>query len=189
MLAEKIQLESDEKILKQVRKHWFILFAKVFGLVIAAIAPLILYVVFQTFTTSFVTEALGSYTSHLLLFYTIWLIFIWMALFNVWTDYYLDVWTVTNRRLIAVDQRGLFHRTIGSFRLERLQDVNTEVHGVIATLLDYGTLEAETAGGDEDEFKAHGLPKPQELKSTILKATDDLIDTYRDRPRLSEDGV
>ena len=102
-----------------------------------------------------------------------------MALFAIWTNYYLDVWTVTNKRLITVDQRGLFHRHTGSFRLERLQDINVSVHGIMATFLKYGDLQAETASEDRG-FVASGIPDPQALKALILKATDDV--TYNRTP-------
>jgi len=190
MLTEKIQLEADEKILIQVRKHWFILFARVFSVCVAAIAPLVLAYIFLTATESAEFNAtLGVYAPHLMFLYATWILMLWMLLGSIWTDYYLDVWTVTSRRLIAIDQRGLFKRNIGSFRLERLQDINVEIHGIIATFLDFGTIEAQTAGGSEEEFRVYGLPHPRELKSLILKAADELMDEYRDRPRLSEDGV
>jgi uncharacterized membrane protein YdbT with pleckstrin-like domain len=112
-----------------------------------------------------------EYTPTLIALYTSWLICAWMALFGVWTNYYLDVWTITNKRLISVDQRGLFHRNTGSFRLERLQDINVSVRGILATFLDYGDLQAETASEDRD-FVARAIPKPQELKALILGATD-----------------
>jgi len=189
MLTEKIQLEADETILIQVRKHWFILCMQVFSFFIAAIAPAFLLFTLIAFTDSEIATTLLSYRPYLIFVYTVWLILLWMSLFRAWTDYYLDVWTVTNRRLIAVDQKGLFRRNVASFRLERLQDMNMEINGIIATFLDYGTLEAQTAGHSDEDFRAYGLPKPRELKSLILKAADDLIDEYRDRPRLSNDGV
>jgi hypothetical protein len=40
MIAEKIQLESDEHILLQVRKHWFVLCAQMIGVIIVALLPL-----------------------------------------------------------------------------------------------------------------------------------------------------
>jgi uncharacterized membrane protein YdbT with pleckstrin-like domain len=103
-----------------------------------------------------------------------------MAFFGVWTNYYLDVWTVTNKRLITVDQRGLFNRETGSFRLERLQDVNVSVRGILATLIGYGDLQAETASEDRD-FVARGIPDPQELKALILKASDSV--TFVQKPQ------
>jgi uncharacterized membrane protein YdbT with pleckstrin-like domain len=102
-----------------------------------------------------------------------------MLLAMIWTDYYLNVWCVTNKRIVNVHQIGLFRRKIGSFRLERMQDVNVEINGVLATLLDYGTIHVQTASADMEEFKASFLPRPQEIKSVILGAGDKLIDRER----------
>lgn len=190
MLADKIQLGSDENVLIQVRKHWFVLVAKLFGLVVTALAPFVLgYTAIALLNSQEIAATVSLYANLLTFVYVAWLVIVWMMIYNTWTDYYLDVWTVTNRRIIAVDQRGLFSRNIGSFRLERLQDVNVEIRGIIATFLDFGTIEAQTAAGSEEEFRMHGLPKPRELKALILKTADNLIDEYRNRPRLSEDGV
>ena len=98
MLTEKIQLETDEVILKQVRKHWFFLVAQIISFVIAALAPAFLAFVLYTVSDNAFIETILTYRPHLTYLYTIWLVLIWMALFNAWTDYYLDVWTITNYR-------------------------------------------------------------------------------------------
>lgn len=171
MLTEKIQLEPDEYIIIYVRKHWFLLFLSIFGIVAAALFPPIAYAMLSSVPlplnlgTSMNWDIAGG-------LYAVWLLMLWMALFKIWTNYYLDVWTITNRRLIAIDQRGLFNRRISSFRLERLQDITVEITGIIATFLDYGALRAQTAGADGKEFVAAGLPHPRELKATILSAAD-----------------
>jgi uncharacterized membrane protein YdbT with pleckstrin-like domain len=178
MLTEKIQLENDEVILSQVRKHWFVLFLQMFGVGIGAFLPLVfLYALDATPLRDIID--IRMYGSEMVAFYAGWLIIIWMALFGVWTNYYLDVWTVTNKRLITVDQRGLFHRDTGSFRLERLQDININVRGILATFLKFGDLEAETASGDKN-FTARGIPNPQELKALILQASDRV--TFAEKP-------
>lgn len=169
MIAEKIQLESDERILLQVRKHWFVLCTQVIGVVVVALLPL--------FFIAFISR-IGSIASHiplntalLVTLYTGWLILQWMALFSIWTNYYLDVWIITNKRLIAIDQRGFFSRTMASFRLERMQDISVSVDGILATFLDYGTLEVQTAG-EEEKFRVTGIPSPADIKSAIISASD-----------------
>ncbi len=180
MLTEKIQLENDEIILAQVRKHWFILLIQFSGVIITALFPLLCIMVLNIDTVQAVLPKLSDMTSLISAFYSSWLILMWMTLFAIWTNYYLDIWTVTNKRLITVDQRGLFNRDTGSFRLERLQDINVSVRGIVATLLKYGDLQAETASEDRG-FVARSIPDPQELKALILKATDDA--TYNKVPR------
>jgi hypothetical protein len=171
MLAEKIQLEDDEVILAQVRKHWFVVSLEMSGIIVVALTPLILYGISSTL--DIIPDMVNQFSPLGLALYTSWLTLSWMALFGVWSNYYLDVWTVTSKRLIVVDQRGLFNRRTGSFRLERLQDVNVNVEGILATILNYGTIEAETASGD-DNFIARSVPQPQELKAQILAAADKL---------------
>ncbi|MCF7815651.1 MAG: PH domain-containing protein [Candidatus Pacebacteria bacterium] len=170
MLTEKIQLETNEKILIQVRKHWFILLVQLLSVLFISVIPFVLY-----FTLLATAETLSSFLlEYVPVFVTLgtaWLLVMWMALFNVWTNYYLDVWTITTKRLIAVDQRGLFYRNTGSFRLERLQDINISIRGIIATFLNFGDLEAQTASEDR-EFVARNIPHPRELKALILDATD-----------------
>jgi hypothetical protein len=172
MIAEKIHLEADEKILMRVRKNWFILFIQVLSVLVVAILPPALYLFVKD--ASLAESITSSYTGALVALYTGWLLVMWMTLGSIWTNYYLDVWTVTNKRLIAVDQKGFFFRTTASFRLERLQDIIVSVNGIVATLLDYGSLEIQTAG-NEKNFKANGLPHPGALKAVILSSTDTLI--------------
>lgn len=171
MNINKLKLEDDEKILFQVRKHWFVLAVQIFGVVVVAILPYFLFVAVlsnESLATLLRTHVATGYVVGLS---SLWLLIIWMTLFNIWTNYYLDVWTITNKRLVVADQKGFFYRTTASFRLDRLQDIEISVDGILATLLDYGSLELQTAG-EERNFRATGLPYPGTLKATILRATD-----------------
>lgn len=178
MLIEKIKLEPGEKILIQTRRHWFILFMQVLSLKLVAIVPLLLIWFLSATMTNTLGDSvqLSQYWPQILFLYIILLVFIWMSIFNVWTNYYLDVLTITNRRAILIDQKGFFSRYATSFRLERMQDMHIEVTGLIATLLDFGTIRVETASGNlQDELKAKNIPNPGDVKSIILEAADDLI--------------
>jgi membrane protein YdbS with pleckstrin-like domain len=178
MNIDQIKLESDEKILLQVRKHWFILALEFFGLALGATLPYFIYVAIES------QEALSALfhanvpPGVVVSIYCAWLLIIWMSLFNIWNNYYLDVWTFTNKRLIAVDQKGFFSRTTASFKLERLQDIEISVTGILATFLDFGTLDMQTAG-EERNFRATYLPSPGTLKSLVLRATDLLHEESR----------
>lgn len=172
MKIEKINLEADEHIIIEVRKHWFVLATQLIGILMGALLPPALYFGLSN-TTTLPIASLQVHTGILVALYSAWLLIAWMALFNIWTNYYLDVWTLTNKRLIAVDQRGFFFRNTASFRLERLQDITVSINGLLATLLDFGSLSIQTAG-EEGKFKIQGLPKPGELKALILGAADPL---------------
>ncbi|MEZ4200400.1 MAG: PH domain-containing protein [Candidatus Paceibacterota bacterium] len=186
MLLEKIQLEPDERVLSQVRRHWFVIVSNIFLLAMTAMLPIPLLFLGQGILSNYVSLPmhLGDYWTWLLFFQSVLAMVVWFVIFNVWTNYYLDVLTITDRRAILINQRGFFRRHVTSFRLERLQDLEIEINGVIATLLDYGDLHAETAGHAEEEFTARSLPKPRELKGLILKAADNRIPSTENHANL-----
>ena len=174
-LTERMQLGSDENIIRVVRKHWFILLRDTIGPILLFLAPLVAYFFIKDRLFEFEAIAALRAAEHadaaLLFFISWWGLLMWLLVFFVWTDFYLDMWTLTNRRIIAIDQRGFFRRVIASFRLERLQDISVEIHGMIATLLDFGDLRAQTAGHDV-EFTISGVPHPREIKKHIFEIID-----------------
>lgn len=179
MLVDKIRLEPGETILVQTRRHWFIIVAQIVSVALTALFPLLLIPVINNFLTGVAgTDAtIGTYWAPLLYLYCLYLTFLWMGIFSLWTNYYLDVLTVTDRRIVIVNQKGFFWRNVASFRLERMQDINIEVNGLIPTMLDYGTVEIETASDSDDDFTAHQIPHPADIKATILQAGDERLRT------------
>ena len=87
--------------------------------------------------------------------------------FVLWTDYYLDVWLITTERLIDIQQRGLFDRTISELSLNNVQDVTIEIRGIIPTLLKFGNLKVQTAS--ESTFTINDAPRLYEAKELILR--------------------
>lgn len=187
MLIEQIKLEADEKLIKIVRKHWFIMFVSIVGDAMLALLPLISYLIIHAVmsaSTELIMPLFSILDEHndvLWFLYLAWVLLIWIHFTNHLTDYALDLWAITDRRIVAIDQRGFFRRFLSSFRLERLQDMNIEVSGFIPTMLNYGTIEAQTAGGNHEEFKAHNMPDPRGLKALIIHQADERqkITNYR----------
>ena len=172
MLFEKIKLEENEQILMILRRHWFVFLLRVISITFVAVIPFLILMVARMFEVSatIVGTALTNYSDQIWFFGALWLLIHWMSLAYAWTDQYLDLWVVTDRRIISIDQRSLFIRSVGSFRLERLQDMNIIIPGFLATLFNYGNIDAQTASGDT--FRGRALPQPRELKALILEAAD-----------------
>lgn len=174
MLFERIKMEADEKVLVMVRKHWFVIMSELFGVFILILLPfvaLIGFAVFQGFLESFNINLL-EYGGLIGFGAAVWLLLSLLGGFTIWTHYYLDLWIVTDRRIILVDQIHFFSRNVSVFRLERMQDIEYKVKGIIPTLLNFGTLKAQTAGAHESNFNSTGLPNPRELQATIQSAMD-----------------
>lgn len=177
MLLEKIQLEPGEEILKIVRRHWFILVAELFSVFLMLLFPFFILFLIALFPHALnpFDISLAHYTSLIAFAVASWSILSLMTGFTIWTHYYLDLWIITDRRIILVDQIRFFSRNVSIFRLERLQDIEFYVQGFIPTLLNFGTLKAQTASAFESNFKGHGLPDPRGLQALIQKATDDRL--------------
>lgn len=175
-LLEKIELEQDERVILTVRKHWFVIFSELIGTFLMVLVPLFAIIILAF--TPHVPAALSLLFSHFSLAayaLAIWILFSLLTGFMIWTHYYLDLWLITDRRIIVIDQVRFFNRKVSSFRLERLQDVKASVSGILATLLNFGTLHAHTAGNTEENFTSTGMPDPRGLQAAIQKATDERL--------------
>lgn len=176
MLFEKIELEIGEKVLSTVRKHWFVITAELLGTLIASSLPLIAGSIFillpQLHPETLILHQLLPF---LIFGAAFWLLFTFLTAFMVWTHYFLDLWIITDRRIIVIDQIHFFKRNVSSFRLERLQDIKVQIDGVIPTLLNFGTIRAQTASVAENNFISTGMPDPRAIQARIQKATDERL--------------
>jgi hypothetical protein len=187
MLLEKLDLEPGEDILTVVRKHWFILASELAGVVVVALLPIVLLNVFLGVSGKYgvLTVDTAAYAPEITFLTTLWLLFSVFSGFVVWTHYFLDLWIVTDRRIISVEQVHFFNRNVAIFRLERLQDIEFKIKGLIATFFNYGTISAQTAGHMEANFTSTGMPNPDQLQATIQKAMDARLAELNNRPNLS----
>lgn len=188
MLFEKIQMEPGEEVLKVVRKHWFIIVAELFGTFLMLLLPFIILFVLALFPTPLeqLSVNLGDYTALITFAVAAWSVLTLMVGFATWTHYYLDLWIITDRRIILVDQVHFFNRNVSIFRLERLQDIEFYVKGIIPTLLNFGTIRAQTASAFESNFRTDGLPDPRGLQAVIQKAMDRRLSVLHNNPDLLE---
>jgi hypothetical protein len=174
MIFEKIEMESGEEVLRIVRKHWFIIVAELFGTFIMLLLPFIILFALALFPTPLEKLAvdLQNYTALITFAVAGWSLLTLLVGFATWTHYYLDVWIITDRRIILIDQVNFFNRNVSIFRLERLQDIEFYIKGIIPTLLNFGTIRAQTASAFDSNFRTKGLPDPRGLQALIQKAMD-----------------
>lgn len=168
-----ITLGPDEFVQVEERKHWFILFAELLGYIILYVLPFGIYYVLSYYLLPTAGSHIDiSLSPALATFLTAsWSLIIWMRLISVWTDYYLDIWIVTSKRILDLEQKGLFHRKSSVFRIERIQDVTVETKGAIATLLNFGDIHVQTAG-EAHEFVMRGITNPKRVRKIILQQLD-----------------
>ncbi len=170
LTKQKINLQKDEHIILLTRKHWFKFVRDVFYVALGFVLALIVF--------SFATA--GSEVSPTVVFiFAIILLLFWVSLFVVWTNHYLDLWIVTNKRIIHIEQINLFHRTRSTLRLERVQNVSIRRKGILEELLNFGTISVETAGYKTFMTQMHNIPKPSEVAQKIMKLVDSATETSK----------
>lgn len=102
----------------------------------------------------------------LFLLASIYYLFIVLFFFNAFIDYHLDVWIVTTKRIIDIEQKGLFNRVISEQTIDKVQDVAATQKGVFPTFFNYGTIQIQTAGKVERFFFLQ-VPHPFDVERTI----------------------
>ncbi len=187
MLYDKIELEAGEIVMKTVRKHWFVITMEMLAIILMGLVPVFGCLVLLALPYNTATITLFEENLPVLLFGLAgWLLMSVMATTVAWTHYYLDLWIITDRRIIVIEQVSFFNRKVSNFRLERMQDIKVTIRGIIPTLLNYGTVRAQTASAAESNFTSPGLPDPRGLQSLIQTAMDARLKALGDSPIMAD---
>ena len=177
---EEFELEAGEKIIRSVRKHWLVFVGQLLPFALAAWLPIYLpgllaSLMSATNPNSTALFALLSFANPWVrVFFGLWWLSLWILAFNTFTQYFLNMWIITNRRIVSINQWGFFDRQVSSFLLVKVQDVTTTVDGFFATLFHYGTVRAETAGEAAPTFFMSGIPDPTGIRDLIMKEIAEL---------------
>lgn len=157
--------EKNEEPIMLMRRHWFVIAYRVGSIAVLFIISVVLYFVIQSIFPVF---SEGNSMAFLNFAESFAALMIWAVLFVTWIDYYFDVWIITNRRVINIEQKALFSRFVSELKFSKIQDVTTEVHGLIPTLLDYGDVYVQTAG-EKERFIFRQVPHPNKAKELLIK--------------------
>ena len=166
---KEFELEPGEHVVKDARKHWFLFLGEILPFAILAVIPFALphILAYAPPLTSFANRF--NYREPIQrAILGVWLLMSWTGAWMAFTRYFLNLWVLTNQRIVDIKQRGFFRREVSSLLLPRVQDVTTDVSGVLPSLLGIGDIKVQTAGEDVD-FVMHGIPLPEQMRDLILK--------------------
>ena len=156
-------LNENETVIKVVKRHWIDLAPVVISSGVLAIGAIGLVYAAGRFS-----DQLSFLPSGLIPLLALVLVLLGAAILMVGLFIYgQNKLILTDMHLIQVVQRGLFSRSVSQLSMARVQDVSAQRSGLAATLLDYGTIEVETAGED-DKFVFNLAPNPQQLADECL---------------------
>ena len=153
-------LEDDETLSLIVHKHWLMGIKNVLW-------PLVLFLALW-----------GSLyvIPHKLWFYAVSvssvLLLVWAA--RNFFDYYMDAWLITDQGVIDLEWHGWFHRQSARVLYSDIQGVSTEVSGICATILRYGTVTVEKISTGST-INLPYAPHPRSIETRILKCMESYL--------------
>jgi hypothetical protein len=156
--------QEDEEIFLVIRQHWFYLFLKLTIWLMFAIGIVLFKRYMPGLAPDLYTEASINVTK---LFLQVYTLFLTLSLFLIWMLYYLNVHIISDRRIVDINQEGLFFHTISELHIENIEDVTSETKGLFGTLFNYGMVYVQTAGTIE-RFEFVNVPNPASVERLIL---------------------
>lgn len=156
----------DEEIILIKRRHSIVLLGMALYIAAMILLPLFSYVILSPL----LKLSLGASVVNLLVFLAgLYFLFFAAMAFYIVIDYYLDVWIITNQRILSIEQKGLFNRKVNEIRYERIQDITSDVSGFIPTYFRFGNISIQTAAENE-RMSLKQIPDPIETRRTIAEA-------------------
>ncbi len=148
------KLNPGERFVAIVRKHWFLIAPKLFEYFIIIALLLIFVKKFVPFRWSMVIIPL-IFGSYLLYFFYCWIL--WQ------TDYYI----LTSERIIKITQKGVLSRTMNEIAVANISNAVSNIKGVTATLLGFGTIKIFLKNGEV--FSLKNIIEPIKIYQAIIK--------------------
>lgn len=164
--SEAIHQKPSEQIQLMLRRHPITFVPKFFLFVVLLIVPFLFPIIFPA---SIRNDPFWG--TVLILLGSAYFLFILVLFLEQFVDYYLDLWIVTNERIIDINQVGLFKRTVAELDLKKIQDVSSDITGFFATFFNYGDVGIQSAGATQ-KFGFHKVPKPHEVRTQVLKLAE-----------------
>lgn len=155
----------DEVVVKVVRRDIMVLVKKLVSfLIVLAVIVAGAVMFFNTFPS----VAESQFYPLLVLFGFGFAFFAWLFFFLSITDFVLDVWYITNKRIIDIQQEGFFSRKVAEQYLNRIQDVTSETVGILPTIFKYGNVRVQTAG-EHEQFLFGDVSEPDQVRQMIME--------------------
>jgi hypothetical protein len=175
-----IQFAENEKIVRIIRRHWLAFIIEIIFILLGAALPYIALVFKKYFfSLSYIKPVVYFFSlPHIfLLSYVLWLELLLIILFVAVSDHYLDVWIITDSRIIDIEQKGTFSRIVSSLRYDGVGDIVVVPQTTGEKIFSYGTVRIKRVGGtdsvgvalEQSDFILSEIRQPLKVKEVILE--------------------
>ena len=156
-------LKPGEEVIKVVRRHWIIYVFLGINMFFAVWVSIL--------TILFIGNNLWCY----FLLVIFWL-FVSIFMYIRWLDHELDMYVITNSRIIGIEQVWFLNRSLSETNLLQIQDVKSSTKWLLSNIFDFGTLTIQTAWSLTN-FEMTFAPNVIQTARVILNIVYD----YRDK--------
>lgn len=109
-----------------------------------------------------------------------WMLFL-VFLYIEWLNHELDMFVISNNRIIGLDQVSFLNRKISECNLWQVQEVNASTKWLLANIFDFGTVTIQTAWNISN-FEMTYVPNAIQTSRKILNS----VDHYRDVNKVTD---
>lgn len=141
----------EEKIFVFLRRHPVAFLPQILVIAGVAVVAFILVIIFSVAGSEFIARE-SLVDEWLVVGLSAFFLFAGTFFMVSWIDFYLDIYIVTDTRLVDIDQERMFHRAISELTFEQVEDVRCVIKGVLGTFFDFGMIEIQTAGSQRNFF-------------------------------------
>ena len=156
-------LKEWEKLSIEIRRHWIVY---VMIWIYAMVGIIISTITFSLFWLDFLNVICNI---------IFWMYFS-MFLYIEWLNHELDLYIVTNNRIIGVEQISWMNRITREYNLWQVQEVSSKTKGILANIFNYWTLSIQTAWANTNNLDMDFCPDSIQQARKVLN----IVDEYRD---------
>lgn len=153
-MSKVLKLNPEEYLIKVVLAHPYVLRWKILICLILIASPFF-----------FLTLLLQQGKIGLIIFFSILIIGIFHTVrtFFIWQT---NRFYITSQKIIDVDQKSFFHRTVSSSPLEKIIDISYNYHGLWQNLFNFGDLVLIISQGST-KILLQNIPNPAKIHDLI----------------------
>lgn len=165
------QMRQGEQLLMMLHRHWIVFVFKltyIFGLLITTgILFFMKWTLVSIFGSALFWGGISLY----------WMFFLTFILIS-WINDELDLFLITDQRIIGIEQVWALSRRVTECGLNRVQEVNAEVTGILQTVLGFGHVHIHTASEHSDMIVSFA-PEPVQNGNRINTIINEYRSTHR----------
>jgi len=163
--------QPDEKVLMVIRKHPIVYIRSTLAFFVAVVLPMVVFLII--WSGSFPLSQGGAVSVIGYLGASIYFLYGIALLVITFLNDEFDLFILTDHRLLDITQVSLLKRTVATTPLNQIQDTTSDIQGVLGTLLNYGTVDVQTAAGLASNFTIDSVSDPAIIARTILNEAEE----------------